>query len=76
MADGGFRDAPSRAPSTEFYSITAGETDEIVCATGWGCGSGLFDPAPNVREQVVVDVGHFGARSQTAELQVRMLQTR
>ena len=73
MATNGFRAMPKSAPSTSFYVIHAGADDEITCSTGWGCDTSLFEPAPNVLEQVQVEGGHFGARSRTAALQLRML---
>lgn len=59
MSSIGFRDQPARG-STLFYSIRAGQNDQILCSTvGFlpGCDdSALFDQHANVRAQL--DVGH------------------
>lgn len=84
MEPGGFRDLPLREPGTTFYSLRAGESDEILCPS---CESALFvGPA---RAQLDVGqghpveqghddstgVGHLRARSDTGAIQVNMLSS-
>ena len=86
MESGGFRAAPARHPQVLFYSLGAGQSDEILCPS---CGSALFDTAGNVRAQLDVgqgtpvegnhdDVGgqgHYRARLDTGAIQQNFLET-
>jgi pimeloyl-ACP methyl ester carboxylesterase len=53
--------APQKHPEVTFYTLSAGQNDEIHCTTvqGWGdCGKGaLFDKAPNVKAQLNLGAG-------------------
>lgn len=55
------RQMPARHPDVAFYTISAGENDEVHCGSVQirsGCASGpLFDAAPNVRSQLDVGAG-------------------
>src|SRR3954467_10505764 len=55
------RHAPQNHPEVTFYTLSAGENDEIHCTTaqGWdGCGKGaLFDKAINVKAQLNLGAG-------------------
>lgn len=61
MRNGGFRDDPSRATGTRFYSIHAGYHDQVACTTATyysGCyQTALFDSRSNVYAQVNVGEG-------------------
>jgi len=83
MQGGGFRDRPGTSAAS-YYSICAGESDEILCPS---CGSALFDTTANVLAQVNVGqgapfkdgdddssgVGHFRARTNSGPIIVNML---
>jgi pimeloyl-ACP methyl ester carboxylesterase len=89
MAPGGYRDLPADASlgGARFYTISAGESDEVLCPTGYGCATALFDATSNVVAQLDVGqghpamglhddiggTGHFRARSDTAQIQVSMI---
>jgi len=55
------RQAPLRHPEVLFYTLTAGEQDQVHCSTMQAletCVKGpLFDPAPNVRAQLNLGAG-------------------
>jgi pimeloyl-ACP methyl ester carboxylesterase len=55
------RHAPQHHPAVTFYTLNAGEHDEIHCTTVQGrgdCGKGaLFDKAPNVKAQLNLGTG-------------------
>jgi pimeloyl-ACP methyl ester carboxylesterase len=55
------RHAPQNHPEVTFYTLYAGQNDEIHCTTvqGWDdCGKGaLFEKAPNVRAQLNLGAG-------------------
>ena len=56
------RNMPAAHPDVEFFTIHAGEQDEVHCGLAsdlrGGCGEGaLFNPAPNVRAQLDVGAG-------------------
>ena len=59
MGNGGFRDYPAGEP-TQFYTISAGDNDQILCSAvgnGYGCQtSALFDSRTNVLAQL--DIGY------------------
>lgn len=61
------RQAPRHAAATMFYTISAGNRDEVACAaSGFRSGCHLtskFDAAPNVRAQIDI-----GAGADTAQL--------
>jgi len=90
MQSGGFRARPASIPGARFYTIWAGQSDEILCAAGTsGCSTALFDSRSNVIAQLDVGVGHplqgndddtsgvghFRARSDEGPLMVKMLTT-
>lgn len=66
MANGGFRDDPSRSTSTRFYVISAGYQDQVACTTSSyysGCyATHLFDDRSNVRAQLFVGQGSTAAQ--------------
>jgi len=60
------RHAPQNQPKVTFYTLSAGQNDEIHCTTaqGWdGCGRGaLFDKAANVKAQLNLGAGSLASR--------------
>lgn len=61
MANGGFRDDPSRATNTRFYALSAGYNDQVACTTSTyytGCyNTNFFDSRTNVKAQLFVGEG-------------------
>lgn len=65
MGDGGYRDKPS-GKTTQFYSIRAGQYDQILCTTisfySTCAESAKFDNYSNVRAQLNVGQGLFASQ--------------
>lgn len=66
MANGGFRDDPRRLTNTRFYSIRAGDNDQVHCTTSTyysGCWrTAVFDSRTNVIAQLDVGAGATAAQ--------------
>ena len=81
------RHMPAAHPTVDFYTIHAGEHDQIHCtaSSAKSCAKGaLFSPGPNVRAQLDVGagsggdaggIGHFKARNHSGAIIYQMLNS-